>query len=466
MKPTNPLQTLTALFFLAISVSIFAPLARGQTFELLHSFQNSEGGNPQAGLVQGSDGDFYGTTLLGDNSNFGTVFKMTTNGALTTLVLFNNTNGSHPWAGLVQRSDGNFYGTTQDGGDLSLNSGLGFGTVFKMTTNGALTMLVSFNSTNGAYPKARLAQGKGGCFYGTTYQGGAYTNQFGGGSGTVFQITTNGILTTLVLFSNTNGSNPWAGLVEGSDGNFYGTTQNGGDLSLNSGLGFGTVFKMTTNGALTMLVLFNFTNGAVPYAGLVEGSDGNFYGTTADGGANNRGGTAFQMTTNGILTTLVSFDGSNGANPWAGLLQESDGNFYGTTLAGGNSNFGTVFKMTTSGVVTTLVTFNGSNGSFPFAELTRGNDGNFYGTTYDGGASNLGTIFRIVMPVSLNARQSGNQIVLSWPTNALGFTLQSVPNLNSPVNWIDSTNSPSVVGAQFVVTNPISGSAQFFRLKK
>src|SRR5208337_3389753 len=280
---------------------------------------------PQAGLVQGSNGNFYGTTYHGGTNNYGTVFKINTNGGLTSLYSFTGGNdGANPQAGLVQGSDGNFYGTTYQGGTNN------DGAVFKIRTNGGLSSLYSFTGgNNGANPQAGLVQGSDGNFYGTTYQGG--TNNYG----TVFKINTNGGLTSLYSFTGGNdGANPQAGLVQGSDGNFYGTTYQGGTNN------YGTVFKINTNGGLTSL--YSFTggnNGANPQAGLVQGSDGNFYGTTYQGGTNNYG-TVFKIRTNGGLSSLYSFSGGNdGANPQAGLVQGSDGNFYGTTYQGGTNNY-------------------------------------------------------------------------------------------------------------------------------
>jgi uncharacterized repeat protein (TIGR03803 family) len=344
---------------------------------------------PSAGLVQGSDGSFYGTTAYGGASGDGTVFQVTTNGVLTILLSFNGTNGSHPVAALVQGSDGNFYGTTASGG-TNANKG----TVYQMTPAGTLTTLVHLNGTNSSYPAAGLVQGSDGNFYGTTVSGGA------GGIGTVFQVTPAGGLTTLVSFSKTNGAAPLAAVVQGSDGNFYGTTGYGGNLSLNNGAGYGTVFKMTPPGVLTRLVSFTGANGADPSAGLVQGTNGNFYGTTGYGGnlSYNAGygfGTVFKMTPAGGLTTLVSFSGKNGSYTVSGLVQGSDGNFYGTTAGGGAGGGGTVFKMTAAGVLTTLVSFHGPDGNSPQAPLVQGSDGNFYGTTTYGGAGGLGTVFRV-----------------------------------------------------------------------
>src|SRR5215831_3671579 len=232
------------------------------------------------------------------------------------LFSFKATNGASPYAGLTLGNDGNFYGTTSGGGAFGDRYSNGYGTVFRVTTNGVLTTLISFAGTNGAFPYAGLTLGNDGNLYGTTGGGGAYTNQYGQGAGTVFRVATNGVLTTLVHFADTNGANPRAGLTLGNDGNFYGTTLYGGAYTNRYGQGAGTVFRVTTNGVLTTLVHFAGTNGANPLAGLTLGNDGNFYGTTLYGGTANDG-TVFQVTTDGVLTTLASFAGTNGASPEA-----------------------------------------------------------------------------------------------------------------------------------------------------
>jgi uncharacterized repeat protein (TIGR03803 family) len=338
---------------------------------------------PVSALVQGSDGNFYGTTECGGAGRDGAVFQVTTNGTLETLISYNGTNGSHPVATLAQGSDGNFYGTTEYGGTNG-----NYGTAFQMTSAGLLTTLVSFNGTNGSYPAGGLVQGSDGNFYGTTESGGANS------IGTVFEMTSVGVLTTLVSFNKTDGAGPLAGLVQGTNGNFYGTTVGGGAS------GAGTVFKMTSTGALTTLVSFTGANGYTPSAGLVQATNGNFYGATAWGGnlSLNAGygfGTVFRMTPVGVLTTLLDFNGTNGGYCVGGLVQGSDGNFYGTTEGGGAGGGGTVFKMTAAGALTTLVSFNGTNGSGPAAGLVQGSDGNFYGTTEYGGAGARGTVFQM-----------------------------------------------------------------------
>jgi len=308
----------------------FAPLV-GALPDIV-SFNGTNGDDP-GNLVQGSDGNFYGTTQYGGSAGYGNVFRITPSLVLTNLASFNYPNDVFPRAGLVQGSDGNFYGTTQYGGSA------GYGNVFRITPSGALANLVSFNYMNGAYPWAGLVQGSDGNFYGTTKQGGS------AGDGTVFRITPSGALTNLASFNNTNGAYPYAGLVQGSDGNFYGTTEQGGSA------GDGTVFMITPSGVLTNLISFNNTNGAYPYAGLVQGSDGNFYGTTFYGGSAGDG-TVFRITPAGTLTTLMAFNNTNGAHPSAALVQGSDGKFYGTTEDGGSGGGGVIFRLGLSPVIT------------------------------------------------------------------------------------------------------------------
>jgi uncharacterized repeat protein (TIGR03803 family) len=344
-----------------------------------------DGGNPN-GLMQETNGNFYGTTQNGGTNSWGTVFQMTPAGTVMTLDLLSNVGGGgfRPTAALVQGPDGALYGTTGKGGIANSTFTQGMGTIFQVTTNGTLTTLVDFKG-DGAWPYAGLVRGSDGNFYGTTEAGGT------SGGGTVFQVSTNGALTSLYSFTGgKDGAYPQAGLVQGSDGNFYGTTEAGGTN------GGGTVFQISTNGALTTLHLFTGRNdGSGPDAGLVQGSDGNFYGTTEAGGTSGNG-TVFQISVNGALTSLYSFTGGNdGAYPRAGLVQGSDGNFYGTTSSGYTTGYGTVFRMAPDGALVSLVQFDGYDGANPQAALTLGADGNFYGTTENGGADGAGVIFRV-----------------------------------------------------------------------
>jgi uncharacterized repeat protein (TIGR03803 family) len=267
----------------------------------------------------------------------------------------------------------------------------------KLVENIALQVLYEFKGKpGGRRPEARLLQAKDGSFYGTTYFGGSSRLCSTLGCGTVFQLTSAGTLKILVSFNVVNGALPNASLIQGRDGNFYGTTSYGGsgDCILNERRGCGTVLQLTPRGALTTLVEFDRTNGAYPYAGLVQGRDGSFYGTTRAGGSNGDG-TIFKLTRTGVLTTLVDFDGKNGSDPAASLIQAKDGYFYGTTTKGGARNFGTIFRITSAGDLKTLASFNGRNGENPQAELIQGIDGNFYGTTLKGGVGDFGTVFKV-----------------------------------------------------------------------
>lgn len=348
---------------------------------------------PRAELLQGGDGNFYGTTRNGGIDNNGTIFKMTAGGALTTLVELAEVN-CFPYAGMIEGGDGNFYGTTR--GDTVRNIA---GTVFRMTPGGEFTTMVEFTDLSGpnkgSWPSAKLVRGSDGSFYATTSLGGA------NGWGTVFKVTLSGTLTTLVEFDGSGttnkGTEPTAGLLQAADGNFYGTTKEGGAY------GWGTIFRMTPAGELTTLVSFTLNEsankGGYPYSGVILGSDGNFYGTTAVGG-NSVAGTIFKMTPAGELTTLVQFTaGADGGLPVAGLVQAGDGNFYGTTNALGPNGCGTVFRMTPGGEFTTLLAFTGTSGPnlgrSSTSALIQGGDGLLYGTTLQGGASDLGTVFKM-----------------------------------------------------------------------
>lgn len=314
----------------------------------------------------------------------------------TTLHSFDGTDGLQPSGGLVQATDRNLYGITLGGGTQAECNG-GCGTVFRITTRGTLTTVHNFDGTDGASPVGTLVQAMSGSLYGATDMGGAndacspFIN-----CGTIFKITPRGTLASLYSFCSegncTDGGTPAAGLVQATDGNFYGTTSRGG--ANNQG---GTVFKTTPSGTLTTLYSFcsqsNCTDGDLPYAGLLQATDADLYGTTVEGGTSGDG-TVFRITPSGTLITLHSFNGSDGRSPWAELVQGTDGNFYGTTQFGG-ANYGTVFKITPSGTLTPLHNFGYTDGDYPAAGLVLGSDGNFYGTTTSGGATNFGTIFEI-----------------------------------------------------------------------
>ena len=412
-----------ALATVLVSAVITPQPAQAQTLTTLYNFCSqtncTDGGGSFEGLVQATNGNFYGTTHFYGAYNGGTVFKITPSGALTTLYIFCTqaacTDGDYPTGTLVQATNGDFYGTTASGG-ANVACLPGCGTVFKISPSGTLTTLYSFCSqqfcTDGSSPTG-LIQAANGNLYGTTAYNGANA------AGTFFTITPSGTLTTLYSFcsmrSCADGGFPQAGLVQATNGDFYGTTEEGGTSASCFG-GCGTVFKITSSGTLTTLYSFcsqqSCTDGYYPEASLVQATNGNFYGTTLCGGAvaglncdssTSSGGTVFKISSGGTLTTLYSFCSQSGCTdgsfPQAGLVQATDANLYGTTVFGGANNDGTIFKITPSGALTTLQSFDGFgqglDGERPYAGLIQGTNGDFYGTTYAGGASNGGTVFSL-----------------------------------------------------------------------
>jgi uncharacterized repeat protein (TIGR03803 family) len=428
-KSSNPgetsgwsgLEAAFAVFVLCAATAVGS--SAKSTFTDLLKFNQTNGANPYSVLVQGTDGNFYGTAASdGAYGDYGTVFKVTAEGKRTTLYSFCSKTGCpdgySPQAGLVQGTDGNFYGTTLSGGANGK-----YGTLFKITAQGKLTTLYNFCSqtkcADGSAPYGPLVQSDDGDFYGTTSAGGVHSG------GTVFEITPKGKLTTLYTFcSKSNckdGESPTHGLVLGTDGNFYGTTGEGGTYSA------GTVFRITPKGALTTIHSFcaktNCVDGAYPYAGVVQGTNGTFYGTTTFGGSHGSGA-VFTVTVQGKFTVLYNFCIQNacadGEEPYAGLMEGTDGNFYGTTVEGGvagkglftppneSGTFGTAYKITPKGVLTTLYNFCSksecADGSFPYAELVQGTNGKFYGTTIYGGnltcTEGCGTVFGLATGLS------------------------------------------------------------------
>jgi len=366
--------------------------------QVLYNFNNELWANS---LITGSDGNLYGTTQTGGNG-LGSVFKMTPTGVVTTLYNLNIANpadGCTP-EGLTEGADGNFYGTTYVCGTN------GTGNVFVVSPSGTETVLHAFgsSSTDGDNPKSGVIQAADKNFYGTTASGGAH------GSGTVFMITPTGTESVLYSFgtNSQDGASPLK-LIQGSDGNFYGTTTGGGTV------GDGTVFKLTPAGAESILYSFgaSTTDGTSPNS-LLEGFiDDNFYGTTSGGGAHGHG-TVFKITPAGAETVLYSFGASptDGENP-SGLLQASDGNLYGTTYSGGNFEGGTLFKLTPTGTLTMLYAsfgsfsngsscsggaYNPPNGGNPLG-MTLGPGSVFYGFTTGGECSGTipfdGAIFKL-----------------------------------------------------------------------
>lgn len=390
-------------------------------------FQGTNGRVPSGPLVQGTDGNLYGVAIGGaieapflcdtiyNLPGCGTVFKITPRGTLTTLHSFCSepdcTDGGNPF-GIALANDGNIYGVTNREYPVPL------GTVFKITQGGnRFSTVYSVGDPGPDWHPEALIQAADGSFYGT--DSGIYYD-----FGAIFKLQPDGTFSTLYSFcsqpecADGESPNPNA-LIQGNDGNFYGTTPFGGSTSEQTckpdPLGCGTIYKMTPTGGLTTLYRFcaqyPCLDGDQPTAALVQGADGSFYGTTRVGGyvwgecADVRReyigcGTFFKITAGGILTTLHNFFGE-GTMPIGGLTLGTDGNFYGTTSSGGANGGGTIFKITPKGELTKLYSFcaqsNCSDGSGPANSLTQGTDGNFYGTTSAGGdsACNCSTVFRL-----------------------------------------------------------------------
>ena len=386
IKP-NWVRMAYGIFFLCLTMAI---ASRAQTFTTLHSFDGTDGSYPYAGLVQASNGKLYGITSKGGVDDRSTVFNITLDGKLTTLYSFAGKDISCA-AALIQANQGNLlYGTTSGGTNQDL------GTVFSITPSGKkLKTLHNFAGKDGATPYTGLVQATNRKLYGTTLYGGT-------GFGTVFKMTLSGTLTPLYNFAGKDGANPAAPMVQATNGNLYGTTLYGGDLTCNF-IGCGTVFKITPSGTLTTLYRFAGTDGSKPHGGLVQATNGKLYGTTYYGGdlisCNTGCGTVFEITPGGKLTSLYSFAGPDGAHPYGGLVQATDGNLYGTTEEGGDPGRGTVFKITPSGTLTTLYSFcsqgNCTDGATPYAGLIQDTNGNFYGTTEGGGDNGRGTVFSL-----------------------------------------------------------------------
>ncbi|HWW14100.1 MAG TPA: choice-of-anchor tandem repeat GloVer-containing protein [Candidatus Dormibacteraeota bacterium] len=443
----------------ALWVAAAAPAA-GQGFTVIHDFagyQTQVGAEPFSAPIQGTDGNFYGTTASGGGGactfGCGTIYKITADGAFTVLYSFQEPDWG-PDSGLIQASDGNFYGTTAwGGGSANCYQTNGCGTIYEITPAGVFSTRYSFNEAAGP---SQVIQASNGNFYGSTYYGGSSTNCYLG-CGTIFQLTPGGTLTTVYSFGGSDGSAPSV-LIQATDGNFYGTTLGGG-----AG-GEGTIFKLTVGGILTTLYSFSGADGFEP-ASLIQARSGNFYGVTVAGGANN-GGTVFEITSAGTLTSVYSFCAQKycgDGNEPSTLMQASDGNLYGTTLWGGNAKEGggTIFEVN-GGTVTTIYKFITTGGSYLSGQgpqgLVQAAVGNFYGTTVSGGTNNncgnsCGTIFSFGPATATLSRTSfkfGDQ-ALNETSVAESLTLK-----NSGVTLLNITNV-ALSGGFAIATNTCAG---------
>jgi uncharacterized repeat protein (TIGR03803 family) len=441
----NPPSILLA-FCIAIAIASSAQTVSRRILD------GANGANPSGTLTQGWNGNFYGTALYGGpyvdrskhNAGYGTIFEMTPDGQVTTLYSFCSqlkgricTDGQLPRSGLILAANGNFYGTTVQGGANN------FGTFFEIMPGGQLTTLYSFCSQScpeGLLPNG-LVQAVDGKFYGTTQSGGA------GGGGTIFAITPAGKLTVIHSFEDATGSVPAATLLQATNGYLYGTTASGGANDKCVGT-CGTVFGVTPAGDYKVLHNFcalpNCDDGYSPEAPLIQGSDGNLYGTTVLGGANGSG-TAFKLTLDGQFTTLYTFcsvinsrNCVDGYFPQAGLVQGTDGNFYGTSAIGGEQSGGNIFQLTPDGALTVLYSFcitvtSCPDGSRPSTSLTQATNGILYGVTDTGGDSKdcpytplgpgCGSAFATTVGLAPFVQANPGSGKLGWTIHILGNNL-------------------------------------------
>jgi len=374
--------SLTCFVGLLALLIILGTRVQAQIVTVVYSFKGypDDGAQPFAGLVADKQGNLYGTTAVGGTAGWGTLFRVDSSGNETVLVNFGTgTTAAFPDARLIIDKRGNLYGTTLYGD---------YGTLFDLDIANRFVILHRFlGEPDGASPQSAPAIDKTGNLYGTTVAGGA--SNFG----TVFKLDSNGAESILHSFGNSpDGAYPGrSDLVMDKFGNLYGTTASGGDS------GLGTVFMVDTSGHETVLHSFSGSDGATPLAGLIRDKKGNLYGTTAEGGSSGAG-TVFKLDTAGHEMVLYSFKGPpDGIYPTGNLVIGKNGNIYGTTPNGGSSGGGIVFQIDPSGDETVLHNFaNVPDGEAPGGGLVIDKKGNLYGTTEGGGAFGFGTVFKLV----------------------------------------------------------------------
>jgi uncharacterized repeat protein (TIGR03803 family) len=432
----------------SLKVRLFAPVlallalsggavVQAQTYTDIFDFDGTNHGccSTYPGmLAQGRDGDLYGTTLQGGANNRGGIFHATLAGTVTLLHSFDLTDGASPQGGLSLASDGNFYGSTTSGGSHSA------GVIFKITPTGTFTVIYNFaNGTDRGFPRNSPVPGSDGGLYGTTVVG---------SNSTVYKVTTSGVLTTLA----TIGEEVDGPLTLGADGKFYGITNVGGTSNL------GSVFSVTTGGVIKTLFNFAAATGSLPYGPIVQSADGNFYGTASAGGTLG-GGVVYKLTTAGVYTVLHDFDSTSrslGFLPTTGLVQGSDGFLYGVTAGGGAHLEGTIFKIKSDGTgFADIYDFDGSHGAVPYSQPLLHTSGTIYGQTNSGGSHNDGVIYSLnagltsfIQPVPLKQARVGTSVGI------LGQNLSTA----TKVLFGTGTGTFTVTGTTFMNAKPTTGA--------
>jgi uncharacterized repeat protein (TIGR03803 family) len=332
--------------------------------------------------------------------------------SLQVLHVFQSPGPGTPESGVLRTSDGSLYGTTREGD--ALEGGNGWGTIYRIAPDGQITVLTVFNGAIGYYGTAGLVQGNDGNFYGSPETGGP-----DGAMTSFFRITPAGNFTSICsLYGETNGYDPYDAMIPGRDGNFYGTMRYGGAgyNETNGTSNGGTVFRLTSAGEFTLLNSFVGTNGIRPVGRLMQSTNGNIYGTTILGGQFGFG-TVFGISPAGDFHTIFSFAGTNGAEPVTGLVEGDDGWLYGMTEGDINSyGHGTIYKVSSNGDFAIVASFNGTNGRYPVGNLVKDEDGQLYGVAVLGGTFDGGTVFRLTTNNEIEVIASFNNDTGQWPT--------------------------------------------------
>jgi uncharacterized repeat protein (TIGR03803 family) len=460
-KRTGRNKYLTA--FMAVMTLAACLRAEDFSVQVIHVFETPGPYAPDSGVLQTCDGSLHGVTPSGDalegGNGYGDIYQIAPGGQISVLAVFDGSFGLYPRAGLVKGADGNLYGSPSVGGPNG--AVLSF---FKITPDGIVTNFAeSYGFTNGYEPDYAMILANDGNFYGTTTYGGAgyNTTDDAYNGGTVFKITQDGQYTVLYSFIGTNGFSPIGRLMQASDGNIYGATSFGGQF------GLGTIFRVSTNGSFDTIYSFNGTTNAVPGTGLVQGDDGCLYGMT-EGNENSSSagyGTIYRISTNGCFAVVASFNSTNGLYPIGSLVKGTEGEVFGLAQLGGANGGGTVFKLTTHHEIKVIASFDSDTGEWP-TELTRGQDGNIYGTTTVLGPDEYadGTIFRLVRTPKVCSTISNGIVSLNWNSFTGGvYQVQYKNSLTDPA-WTPLGDQIMATSNCLSFTDSPPAAARFYQV--